>query len=855
MAEVSVQGSAASSPAPRYQPLVLVAVAVCAGIVADRYWARPVGVWWALGVVALGAWWLVWRRAWDRAASVAVLLSAAACGGAWHHCRWNLFEQDDVGFYARQRDRPICLEAVATSGTRQMPAPPFDPMRIIPRGESTRVEVAVVALRNRSAWQAASGRARLIVDGHLLGVRAGDRLRVFARLQGLRPPHNPGEFDFAAHHRADRTQGVLRADVPECVSVVRAASVLNWRRWIDALRAGGDRLLWSHLDPRRAALASAVLLGCREEVSAEQTEAFMQTGTVHVLSISGMHVGILAALVFLVMRLLPVSRGAAAAGVGAVVVAYTLLADAEPPAVRAMVLVLVMCDAYRRGRRAFAMNSLAFAALVVLALNPADLFRVGVQLSFLCMMAIAWFPALRSTPDPTRAAIRRVLYESRNWPVRVLWSARDWAWELTLMGAVIWAVTLPLVMARFHIFSPVAVGLNTVLWLPMTAALWSGLGALALGAAIPAAAAASAWCCDRTLAGLQWGVEAARSLPGSYFWVPGPADWWLVGFYGGLGLLLAFPRLRPPRRWCAALLAGWIGLGFGVPMIPRQGPQLKCTFLSVGQGCAAVLRLPSGGTMLYDAGAMASPETAAHAVASYLWSEGITHLDAIVLSHADADHYNGVPGVLERFSVGVVYVSAVMFEDRNAALDALEEAIRRARVPVRTVSGGDQFAGGEGCRMEVLHPPRRGVLGSDNANSIVLAIEYYGRRILLVGDLEPPGLNELLEEEPWPCDVLLARHHGGGPVGALRDADPSSRIEWEWCSPRFVVVSGRIEYNLRRTMPEPVRRVASIVYTGDIGSVSVILGKMGGFVQTFRGPVGGVRAKGAAADADSEGLD
>ena len=145
--------------------------------------------------------------------------------------------------------------------------------------------------------------------------------------------------------------------------------------------------------------------------------------------------------------------------------------------------------------------------------------------------------------------------------------------------------TIPLVMARFHMLSIVGLVLNTLLWLPATLIVWSGLGLLALGAtgAAPgrrrwAGAATGVWpCCNG-------GSTSARQLPAAYFWVPGPAEWWLVGFYGGLGLLAAFPRLRPPRRWCLALAAGWIAAGMLPSLLRHDPPRLKCTFLAVDHG-------------------------------------------------------------------------------------------------------------------------------------------------------------------------------------------------------------------------------------------------------------------------------
>ena len=154
-----------------------------------------------------------------------------------------------------------------------------------------------------------------------------------------------------------------------------------------------------------------------------------------------------------------------------------------------------------------------------------------------------------------------------------------------------------------------------------------------------------------------------------------------------------------------------------------------------------------------------------------------------MLSHADADHYNALPGLLQKFSVGVVYVSPVMFEraDRRARSccgGSIERpACRCARLP-----RGDRLRRPAGCRLEVSHPPREGVLGSDNANSIVLAIEYQGRRILLTGDLESPGLDDVLAEEPYDCDILMAPHHGS------RYSDPPGMARWS--TPEWVVISG-----------------------------------------------------------------
>jgi competence protein ComEC len=217
-----------------------------------------------------------------------------------------------------------------------------------------------------------------------------------------------------------------------------------------------------------------------------------------------------------------------------------------------------------------------------------------------------------------------------------------------------------------------------------------------------------------------------------------------------------------------------------------RGDELRCTFLSVGHGTCVVLELPNGQTLLYDAGSLGSPEFATQSVAGYLWERGIMRIDALVLSHADVDHYNAVPGLLERFHVGAVYVSPLMFDWFGAtgpvdAPEVLRQAIVAAGVPIEEVWSGDWLRIGD-VALEVIHPPPGGVVGSDNANSITLSVEYAGQRLLLPGDLETPGLEDVIAELPLDCDVLMAPHHGSS------RSDPPGFAAWS--TPEWVVISG-----------------------------------------------------------------
>jgi competence protein ComEC len=190
-------------------------------------------------------------------------------------------------------------------------------------------------------------------------------------------------------------------------------------------------------------------------------------------------------------------------------------------------------------------------------------------------------------------------------------------------------------------------------------------------------------------------------------------------------------------------------------------------------------------------------------------------LDAVVLSHADADHYNALAELLERFSVGVVYVSPVMFEDESKALTALRVAIKDAGVPIREIRAGDRLDVRGATQIEVLHPPRHGIIGSDNANSIVLRIDHAGKTILLPGDLESPGLDDVLAEEPLDCDVVLAPHHGSG-----NSNPPGFAI---WSSPNWLVVSGDPGEGDPVTIAAYANAGARVLHTAASGAVRVVV--------------------------------
>jgi competence protein ComEC len=826
----------ATAPPPiTYCPLVLLAAALAAGIAADRAWAMGVVAWWAIATGSLVLWLVLWLGRRERLASWLLLASCLATGGLWHHSYWRLYAADDIGRIVREEAGPICVEGVALTSPRWVPAPPPTPLRTIPQGERSELLVALTAVRDGARFRATSGWAALTVGGLLHDVRAGDKLRVMAHGNRPNAPLNPGEFDFASYARSERTGCRLFAGFPQSVELLRRGSRWSLRRWLADAREGGSALLWRYIAPRRATLASAVLLGTREQLDPDRNEDYLVTGTIHVLSISGLHVGILAAFFFFVLRLGLVPRQWTLAATITLTIAYALLTDLEPPVVRAAVLVVLSCVGMWSGRSAIGFNSLAAAAIVVLAMNPASLFLAGPQLSFL---AVATMIACQSAlvPQPIVDPLDRLIANTRPWTVRLGRYVGGMAWRVWLAGALIWLVATPLVWKQYHLVSPVALVLNFLMWIPVSLAMYSGLGTLVFGGYLPLAGRVLGQTCDRSLELLEGSIAAGSQWPGNHFWYAAPPGWWIGLFYASLAIAVVFPALRPRRQWlwigAIAWLAGALFLSGRevADLLPLGNRPLVCHFVAVGHGVSVLVELPDGKTLLYDSGRLGSPVTGVRSISSVLWSRGITHLDAVFVSHADADHFNAIPGLVERFSVGAVYVSPVMFDSLPPAVKELRDAIERKNIPLREIHGGQHLAVAADVNLEVLHPSRKGVYGSDNANSLVLLLEYAGRRILLTGDLESPGLDDVLAERPLDCDLVLAPHHGSPRSSPGRFA--------EWSTPEYVVISGRQSLGDAATI-ESVKNSfrlhgAEVFHTAEDGCVRVEISRQELAVASFR---------------------
>ncbi|HQF12589.1 MAG TPA: ComEC/Rec2 family competence protein, partial [Thermogutta sp.] len=443
---------------------------------------------------------------------------------------------------------------------------------------------------------------------------------------------------------------------------------------------------------------------------------------------------------------------------------------------------------------------------------------VGPQLSFLAASVLLVVQSARLRPsDPF---LTSPLGQPSAW-VRFFRSLRQRVMGLLVLSVTVWLIILPLVVHQFHIVNPLSVILTPILVFPITVALLTGFLLILLGPVLGPLAAFLAWLCHTSLSITESViVSTCQNLP-LYWWLPSPPGAWVMGFYV-LWLVFLIWGYRGPRWLARPLQVGlsvWLLCGALFLAWPRKASphEFRFTLLSVGHGLASVLELPNGEVWVYDVGSFGNHRRPARVLAGYLWSRGYRRIDTVILSHADLDHFNGLPLLVDYFSVKKIVVSPQMFCRSEPALEELRRLVTTSRIPCETVRSG-RFWDSRGCRLEIIHPPLGFSAPDDNAHSLVVVVDYAGRRILLPGDLEGQGTRTMLSTPQLTVDALVAPHHGSvrGQAGDLV----------RWCRPRWLLVSGG-QSSLESVKEHFQGQVEEILHTAETGAITLVFSAQG----------------------------
>ncbi len=634
-------------------------------------------------------------------------------------------------------------------------------------------------------------------------VGVGQPLMVTGWLEHLPDALNPGEWSPRSFWRS-------RGVVAYMDSRHRGKIVLNpngksiwWRVVREKIRNRCRHAIQKAMPEGKSGLIEALVLGIRENVNTNEKVLFRDTGTLHLLAISGLHLQVVAMFVMWLAGRAGIGLKSAAWIVVITSAGYATLVTGGASVTRATLMAMAISASVIRKRPGCFIHRMAMSGFIVLCIKPSDLFDAGAQLSFLgtagiYAASISWQKIAKLVHlDFERHPLETIFlisstplfFEDHHSPepsfkqrlFKLLWIMMIILKIILLkliqalyISSFVWLITAVLVAYQFGSINPVAILVNIPL-VPITSlALILGLAGMIISTlgldfiAFPMIRMCGALM-DLCLSVLEKAVQ-----DGSDTWVISHSSLFQVsGFY----LLILFVIFLAPLKkqlvskcllWCLPFV--WVSLSIIISNhFDFQPPaHLEIEMLAVDHGLSVLIRWPDGQNWLYDCGQMGRPNVGRMVVAPALRARGVKHIDALFISHADSDHFNGITSLLESgIKIHQIVSTANFFQSRQPDAIILKNEFHARNIPTRSVHSGDILYSGPDGMAEVRFPnPSTRPGRADNATSLVLEITAFDMKMILTGDLEGEGLEEYAwndgqNDSKYHCDIMTAPHHGG----------------------------------------------------------------------------------------------
>lgn len=646
-------------------------------------------------------------------------------------------------------------------------------------------------------------------------LREGMHVRLEGMLVLPELPRNPGQFNRRIYESGKKIDFYLEnptvLEVKEQRSGVREVVEI----WKTEMMNRCEKIY----PDEEAGILEAMLFGEKSELSGDIKELYQAAGISHVLVISGLHISLLALAVAGILRRLGFPMPVWVILSVGVLAGYGILIGQPTTAVRALLMFFVLQGARLLGRSYDLLSALAFAGILMLLDNPDLILDGGCRLSFCAVIGVGWYVSEKNK-------IFRSIGEKekrKNRGKGGKGSSAGAILENIRAGWYLWLFTLPVMLDTFYQVSVVGILWNLVAipLLPVIIAS-GGLGVVLAGWNIFLGSLAGSPAYGMLQLYQEIG-NISEKLPVG-MWTPGqPSKPVIAGYYLVISLLVLVEKqlIKREKRWkirkifpgmelCSMLL---LLLLMAHPWQQRE----KITFLDVGQGDASLLQ--SGGqTLLLDGGSTSQKNVGIYVILPYIKQQGISCLEAVVLTHTDQDHINGVIEVLEEGKKGWLTVKNLMYPywmEGTEQGKQLKKLAEEAGASCRKIRAGDRLTIGK-AEAVVLYPKEQEKIAEPNAGSLVLFWKWEGVRAMFTGDLPEEKERELLQNLP-ACEILQVGHHGS--------ATSTCREFLEQVQPSLAVISCAMKNRYGHPSPDTVDRLkktgCEIRYTMRSGAITI----------------------------------
>lgn len=643
-------------------------------------------------------------------------------------------------------------------------------------------------------------------------LREGMHVRLEGMLVLPELPRNPGQFNRRIYESGKKIDFYLENPTVLEVKEQRSGAREVVEIWKTKMMNRCEKIY----PDEEAGILEAMLFGEKSELSGDIKELYQAAGISHVLVISGLHISLLALAVAGVLRRLGFPMPVWVILSVGVLAGYGILIGQPTTAVRALLMFFVLQGARLLGRSYDLLSALAFAGILMLLDNPDLILDGGCRLSFCAVIGVGWYVSeknkiFRSIGEKEKRKNRGKGGKGSN-AGAILENIRA--------GWYLWLFTLPVMLDTFYQVSVVGILWNLVAipLLPVIIAS-GGLGVVLAGWNIFLGSLAGSPAYGMLQLYQEIG-NISEKLPVG-MWTPGqPSKPVIAGYYLVIFLLVLVEKqlIKREKRWkifpgmelCSMLL---LLLLMAHPWQQRE----KITFLDVGQGDASLLQ--SGGqTLLLDGGSTSQKNVGTYVILPYIKQQGISCLEAVVLTHTDQDHINGVTEVLEEGKKGWLTVKNLMYPywmEGTEQGKQLKKLAEEAGASCRKIRAGDRLTIGK-AEAVVLYPKEQEKIAEPNAGSLVLFWKWEGVRAMFTGDLPEEKERELLQNLP-ACEILQVGHHGS--------ATSTCREFLEQVQPSLAVISCAMKNRYGHPSPDTVDRLkktgCEIRYTMKSGAITI----------------------------------